>query len=797
MKKLLTLLFIVISLASFAQPTRDYPLLGDPKSTTFAKGWLKTDSGLLNALKDTLLAPVRVGEQRFRVADSTLYVAVSTTASRKWVGWATSNGGSIGWFDVTNYGAIPNDTLSDQTAIQAAINACKAAGGGTVFFPNGRYLLKDTVKQYGLGGTYINAQLYIPRSLTTDSAISIALVGETSPNWEHSVLVGWPINQGGVILESTIWATTAGRPAILGTEAGSTAFGNWNMTDVAITNINFRARTKTNAGVDTANHMTGINFEEQSIATIENVRVDISSEFVNSSFMGFQGNYGIYMPKNGNAAWNVLRNVLVGGYETGIWFGEHTTADNITVAACWYGLRSAGQDHSCRFGRVLFNGCATNYFIEGKSWVTFTEFNTEHFDNGTGFGTKWYAFTQDIYHTADTPRIDITYHAIKSGVSGINQPFVITSTGGIRDSINVRAIGQPYGGSSYTLPMASTTTLGGVKIDGTTITINGSGVISSAGGTPSLTNTYVGFGNGSNQLTGSSNFTWNGSQLKLYSSSLGADIALKHPSNTNPFHIYQGYDEVQDFVITDHVTKRFKINSSGAVVIPNLGDGSTTRMVTAASDGLLGAQVIPIGATTNQSIALGNGAGQLTANDNNFQWNGSRLKLYSGSLGSTIEMRHASNTNSWKMIQGFSVVDDWVVTHGASDTRMIGISSSGVVDVPQLGTTGDRLVGRNSSSQLYDTGIDPSTVVTQLSGSATLDFGSTAPQSSTDLTITVTGAALGDVVAIGVPNGSVLSNSCYTAWVSSSGVVTVRFNNYDLSTTKDPASGTFSVKILR
>lgn len=35
-------------------------------------------------------------------------------------------------------------------------------------------------------------------------------------------------------------------------------------------------------------------------------------------------------------------------------------------------------------------------------------------------------------------------------------------------------------GGSYTLPTASTQTLGGVRVDGTTITINGSGVISSA-----------------------------------------------------------------------------------------------------------------------------------------------------------------------------------------------------------------------------------------------------------------------------------------------------------------------------
>ena len=35
------------------------------------------------------------------------------------------------------------------------------------------------------------------------------------------------------------------------------------------------------------------------------------------------------------------------------------------------------------------------------------------------------------------------------------------------------------GESSYTLPTASETVLGGVKVDGTTITVNGDGIISS------------------------------------------------------------------------------------------------------------------------------------------------------------------------------------------------------------------------------------------------------------------------------------------------------------------------------
>ena len=81
-----------------------------------------------------------------------------------------------------------------------------------------------------------------------------------------------------------------------------------------------------------------------------------------------------------------------------------------------------------------------------------------------------------------------------------------------------------------------------------------------------------------------------------------------------------------------------------------------------------------------------------------------------------------------------------------------------------------------------------------LKGSATLDFGSTAAQSSADLTITVNGAADGDPVYLGAPNGSVNANTSFFAWVSNANTVSVRFNNYS-SGAVDPASGTFKVTV--
>jgi hypothetical protein len=84
-----------------------------------------------------------------------------------------------------------------------------------------------------------------------------------------------------------------------------------------------------------------------------------------------------------------------------------------------------------------------------------------------------------------------------------------------------------------------------------------------------------------------------------------------------------------------------------------------------------------------------------------------------------------------------------------------------------------------------------------LTGSAPLDFPSTGHGNSADLTFTVTGASEGDVVALGIPNASIVANASFTAWVSATDTITVRFNNYASSGSSDPANGTFKIKVFK
>lgn len=51
------------------------------------------------------------------------------------------------YYNVKTYGALGNGTADDTAAIQLAINACETAGGGTVFFPKGTYIVTTNIQE--------------------------------------------------------------------------------------------------------------------------------------------------------------------------------------------------------------------------------------------------------------------------------------------------------------------------------------------------------------------------------------------------------------------------------------------------------------------------------------------------------------------------------------------------------------------------------------------------------------------------------------------------------------------------
>src|SRR5262244_618372 len=79
---------------------------------------------------------------------------------------------------------------------------------------------------------------------------------------------------------------------------------------------------------------------------------------------------------------------------------------------------------------------------------------------------------------------------------------------------------------------------------------------------------------------------------------------------------------------------------------------------------------------------------------------------------------------------------------------------------------------------------------------ASLDFPSQATLTSADLTVTITGATLGDPVVISQTAGNPAANLAYWGFVSAADTVTVRFNNTSAGTV-DPAAQTFRVAVIK
>lgn len=93
-------------------------------------------------------------------------------------------------------------------------------------------------------------------------------------------------------------------------------------------------------------------------------------------------------------------------------------------------------------------------------------------------------------------------------------------------------------------------------------------------------------------------------------------------------------------------------------------------------------------------------------------------------------------------------------------------------------------------------------ILKTLVASASLTFGSTGSGSATDVTMTVPGAAVDDVVCVGSPAfattpSSTFGKGTFYGWVSAANTVTIRYQNPADLTARTPGTGTFKVIIFQ
>jgi hypothetical protein len=125
-----------------------------------------------------------------------------------------------------------------------------------------------------------------------------------------------------------------------------------------------------------------------------------------------------------------------------------------------------------------------------------------------------------------------------------------------------------------------------------------------------------------------------------------------------------------------------------------------------------------------------------------------------------------------------------------------GTSAGGAVIISTAATTTQTERARFSSAGVT-IGASGTAIASVISATATLDFPSTNSHGASALTITVTGAAVGDVVALGIPTEAIGTNGVFFGYVSAADTVTVRFCNTDSGPAVNPDSGTFRATVIK
>lgn len=164
--------------APYRRPGQDGDLtpLGGPSASTGSSGGGSAGSGAhvhtgyqpisdkgqadgYAALDDDANVPAnQLAQGTPDAGDTIVYQADGT---RAWeLGGEAAVFDALDWFNVEDYGAVHDGVTDDRDAIQAAIDAVHAAGGGTLYFPRGTYLLAGALVDTG---TY-NSQLKIPQT---------------------------------------------------------------------------------------------------------------------------------------------------------------------------------------------------------------------------------------------------------------------------------------------------------------------------------------------------------------------------------------------------------------------------------------------------------------------------------------------------------------------------------------------------------------------------------------------------------------------------------------------------------
>lgn len=351
-----------------------------------------------------------------------VYVNAAGTSKKSTLLTLKSYLGLSGWYNVKANGLVGDGSTDDTAALQTLINAVGVAGGGTIYFPPGVYVIGGALQSTGAE----NAQLKLPSINATAEAITIEFVGHARPCaqfFTSSTTI--PTGANYSIIKSTLTGASGTAAVIAGIAPGGSL---WNGVIANFRNLIFQVPSNPT--------FTVLNLSEEIGSVIENVLIHPGTvDLDNLTQPTHSNSYGIKLPPVNHSARMKVDGVVIFGLYTGLRTGELCDADGITIWGCYRGVEVQFAYHPNKFGFLGIYWCAYGIVpsgvgttgLGGDDGTAYLEIECLDLEHANGSGAGWQDVVADLYDPTNLLFGTIHWIAIEGGV-GNNHEF--TQSGG-------------------------------------------------------------------------------------------------------------------------------------------------------------------------------------------------------------------------------------------------------------------------------------------------------------------------------------------------------------------------------
>jgi hypothetical protein len=322
-------------------------------------------------------------------------------------------------FNVSTYGNVTDGTTNPAIALQAAIAACVAAGGGVVdcFDITNTFAAAPTTGSVNLtaGGTWTYAgQVLLPARAITTAILTVELRGKIPPN-------SFPSTPAGGF---DVAAATSG--TILKTTATSGNLIDCIPDPGGFTNIHLVLRNLT-IQVPNNPQVGGVN--GQVLAAFETNGVLVEPAVSPGNTASPTGSArGIQFPQNNSQGPNGGDLLSVRGFPVGVTWTEHVHLNHLCTQMNGVNVYIRAGFHPSRVERWLSTWSPSNLSIDQAGVASPTSFGQIDFEEAplTGqYSGAWWALTYHVDDIGNFGRVAVDrYHRVRAAFGNVTFPWI-------------------------------------------------------------------------------------------------------------------------------------------------------------------------------------------------------------------------------------------------------------------------------------------------------------------------------------------------------------------------------------